>query len=107
MFEIMSYIILILVILALELIQISCAESKIKKWILPILSFLFSLFIILNLIVFELGNQIEPKKFGLKEVFSATAWENFHVLNIPTIMFIVTNIAIKKIANKKEKQNNL
>ena len=107
MLEIMPYIILILVMLALELIQISCAESKIKKWILPILSFLFSLFIMLNLIVFELGDQIEPKKFGLKEVFSATAWGNLPVLNIPTIMFIVTNIVMKKISKKKEKQNNL
>lgn len=107
MLEIIPYIILILVMLALELIQISCAESKIKKWILPILSFLFSLFIMLNLIVFELGDQIEPKKFGLKEVFSVTAWGNLPVLNIPTIMFVGTNIVMKKIANKKEKQNNL
>jgi len=45
---------LVLIMIALEIIQISCAESKIKKWILPILSFLFSLFIMLNLIVFEL-----------------------------------------------------
>ena len=66
--EIIPYIILILVLLAFEMIQISCAESKIKKWILPILSFLFSLFILLNLIVFELGCQTEPQKIGLKEV---------------------------------------
>ena len=98
MLEIMPYIILILVMLALELIQVSCAESKIKKWILPILSFLFSLFIMLNLIVFELGDQIEPKKIGLKEIFSATAWGNLPVLNIPTIIFIV----MEKINKKRE-----
>ena len=104
--EIIPYIILILVLLAFEMIQISCAESKIKKWILPILSFLFSLFILLNLIVFELGCQTEPKKFGLKEFFSATAWGNLPVLNIPTIIFIITNIIMEKLNNKKKKENN-
>ena len=105
MIEIMPYIILILVMLALVLIQISCAESKIKKWILPILSFLFSLFIMLNLIVFELGCQTEPKEIGLKEFFSATAWGNLPVLNIPTIIFIITNIIMEK--RNKKKQNNM
>ena len=101
MLEIIPYIIVILLVIAFEMIQISCAESKIKKWILPILSFLFSLFIMLNLIVFELGDQIEPKKFGLKEFFSATAWGNLPVLNIPTIIFIVTNIVMEKIKRGK------
>ena len=104
--EIIPYIILILVLLAFEMIHISCAESKIKKWILPILSFLFSLFILLNLIVFELGCQTEPKKIGLKEFFSATAWGNLPVLNIPTIIFITTNIIMEKLNNKKKKENN-
>ena len=96
----------VLVMIALEMVQILCAESKIKKWILPILSFLFSLFIMLNLIVFELGDQIEPKKIGLKEFFSATAWGNLPVLNIPTIIFIVTNIIMEKI-NKKSLYTNI
>ena len=103
--EIIPYIILILVLLAFEMIQISCAESKIKKWILPILSFLFSLFILLNLIVFELGCQTEPKEFGLKEILNATAWGNLPTLNIPTTIFIATNIIMKKI-NKKRKIND-
>lgn len=96
----MIYVVLIMI--ALEMIQISCAESKIKKWILPTLSFWFSLFIMLNLIVFELGDQIEPKKIGLKEIFTATAWGNLPFLNIPTIIFIVTNIVMGKINNKKQ-----
>ena len=100
----MIYVVLIMI--ALELLQISCAESKIKKWILPILSFIFSLFIMLNLIVFELGDQIEPKKIGLKEFLGATAWENLPVLNIPTIIFIVTNIIMEKI-NKKSLDTNI
>ena len=43
--EIIPYIILIVVLLALELIQIVWAKSKIKKWILPIFAFLFSIYI--------------------------------------------------------------
>ena len=59
----------------------------------------------LNLIVFELGDQIEPKKFGLKEIFNATAWGNLPVLNIPTIIFIVTNVIVGKIIKKEEINN--
>lgn len=98
---------LVLIMIALEIIQISCAESKIKKWILPILSFLFSLFILLNLIVFELGDHTGTRSLGLKEIFSATAWENLPVLNIPTIIFIATNIIMNKINNRKNRQNNI
>jgi len=105
--EIIPYIILILVLLVLELIQIACSESKIKKWILPILSFLFSACIMIYLIGFELADQTEPKKFGLKEIFSATAWGNLPILNIPTIIFIATNIIMKKLNNKKKEQNNM
>ena len=107
MLEIIPYIIVILLLLAFEMIQISCAESKIKKWILPILSFLFSLFILINLIAFELGCQTEPKEIGVKEIFTATAWENLPVLNIPTIIFIATNIIMNKINNRKNRQNNI
>ena len=96
MLEIIPWIILILIITALEMIQINCAESKIKKWILPVLSFLFSLFVMLNLIVFELGDYRGTRDIGLKEILFATAWENFPILNIPTIMFIVTNIIMKR-----------
>ena len=98
---------LVLIMIALEIIQISCAESKIKKWILPILSFLFSLFILLNLIVFELGDHTGTRSLGLKEIFSSTAWENLPVLNIPTIIFIATNIIMNKINNRKNRQNNI
>ena len=101
MLEIMPYIILILFIIGFESLQIYLSEHKIKKWILPSLSFLFSLFIMLNLIVFELGDQIEPKKIGLKEIFTATAWGNLPVLNIPTIIFILTNIIMSKIRKKE------
>lgn len=66
--EIIPYIILILVLLVLELIQIVWAKSKIKKWILPILSFLLSVYIMIYLISFELANQIGTDRYGLIEV---------------------------------------
>ena len=105
MSEIIPYIILIIVMLVLELIQVSSTKYKIRKWILPILSFLFSLFIMLNLIVFELGDHTGTRSIGLKEIFSATAWENLPFLNIPTIIFIMTNIITKQIIKKKEINN--
>lgn len=103
MLEIMPYIILILLIIAFEWLQIYLSEHKIGKWVLPVLSFLFSLFVMLNLIVFELGDYREPKNIGLKEIFSATAWGNFPVLNIPTIIFILTNVIMKRINKNKPK----
>ena len=59
--EIIPYIILILVLLVLELIQIVWAKSKIKKWILPILSFLLSVYIMIYLISFELASAFSVK----------------------------------------------
>ena len=53
--EIIPYIILILVLLALEILQIAWSKSKIKKWILPILSFVFSLYMMGYIISFELS----------------------------------------------------
>ena len=63
--EIIPYIILILVLLVLELIQSVWAKSKIKKWILPILSFLLSVYIMIYLISFELADQIGIDRKGL------------------------------------------
>ena len=59
--EIIPYIILILVLLVLELIQSVWAKSKIKKWILPILSFLLSVYIMIYLISFELASAFSVK----------------------------------------------
>ena len=94
--EIIPYIILILVLLVLELIQIVWAKSKIKKWILPILSFLLSVYIMIYLISFELANQIGTDRYGLIEVVDIGTWIMFMILNIPTIMFIITNVIVKK-----------
>lgn len=94
--EIIPYIILILVLLVLELIQSVWAKSKIKKWILPILSFLLSVYIMIYLISFELADQIGTDRYGLIEVVDIGTWIMFMILNIPTIMFIITNVIVKK-----------
>lgn len=96
MLEIIPY---ILVLLALELIQIACAESKIKKWILPILSFLFSIYMMLFFISFEISDALGPVE-NAWDVISIGTLMMFPVLNIPTIMFIVTNIVVKKFRTK-------
>lgn len=94
--EIIPYIILILVLLVLELIQSVWAKSKIKKWILPILSFLLSVYIMIYLISFELADQIGTDRHALIEVVDIGTWIMFMILNIPTIMFIITNVIVKK-----------
>ena len=96
MFEIIPYIILILVLLALELIQIACAESKIKKWILPILSFLFSIYMMGFLISFELSDTLGSVE-NVWDVLSAGTLMMFPIFNIPTVVFILTNIIMNSI----------
>ena len=95
--EIIPYIILILVLLVLELIQIVWAKSKIKKWILPILSFLLSVYIMIYLISFELANQIGTDRHGLIEVVDIGTWMMFVIFNIPTIIFINMTLKITTI----------
>lgn len=101
MLEIIPYIILIFLIVVLELIQVSCRKSKIKKWILPILSFLLSVYIMIYLISFQLADQIEIDRKGLSDVVSIDTWMMFMILNIPTIIFIITNIICNKLNDKK------
>ena len=105
MLEIMSYIILILIILALELTQISFSKSKIGKWVLPILSFLFSIYMMMFFISFELSDYLDAGEVSLKMIHIGT-WMMFTVLNIPTIIFILTSIIVNKLSKKKE-QNNI
>ena len=108
MLEIMPYIILILVIIALEWLQIYLSEHKIKKWILPTLSFLLSLFVIGICIAIEV-NHTSPGTEKNKW-YDVSVMDNLMmlpILNIPTLIFIVTNIIMEKINNKKKKQNNM
>lgn len=105
MLEIIPYIILILIIVALELTQIAWSKSKIGKWILPVLSFLFSIYMMMFFISFELSDYYGAGEASLKMIDIGT-WMMFPVLNIPTIIFIVTSVIVKKLSKKKE-QNNI
>lgn len=103
MSEIIPYIILIFLIVVLELIQVSCTRFKIRKWILPILSFLLSVYIMIYLIGFQLADQIGTERKSLIEVVDIDTWVMFIILNIPTVMFILTNIIFnKKIIEKRK-----
>ena len=99
MSEIIPYIILILVLLALELIQISFAKSKIKKWILPILSFGFSLYVMAFFISFEISDTLGPVE-NVWSVVSLGTLMMFPILNIPTMIFVATNVIVKKIYDR-------
>lgn len=94
--EIIPYIILILVLLALELIQIVWAKSKIKKWILPILAFLFSIYMTAFLVSFELSDTLGPVENNWTSVVDIDTLIMFLIFNIPTLMFIITNVIVKK-----------
>ena len=100
MSEIIPYIILISLIVVLELIQVSCTRYKVRKWIIPILSFLLSVYIMIYLIGFQLADQIGIDRKGLIEVVDIDTCVMFVILNIPTAMFILTNI----ICNKRKKE---
>lgn len=65
---------------------------------MPILNFIISLFVEINLIIFTMLN--DGKNFFKtidKEVVLL-----FLILNIPTIIYIITNIVIKKRKENKE-----
>lgn len=88
----------ILYLVITECIQVFIANKKIIKWILPILNFIISLFVEINLIIFTMLN--DGKNFFKtidKEVVLL-----FLILNIPTIIYIITNIVIKKRKENKE-----
>ena len=93
--EIIPYIILILVLLVLELIQIVWAKSKIKKWILPIFAFVFSIYMTIFLVSFELSDTLGPVE-NIWNAMSTGTLMNFPIFNIPTLMFIMTNVIVKK-----------
>lgn len=94
--EIIPYIILILILTVLELIQIVWAELKIKKWILPILAFSFSIYMIAFCISFELSDTLGTVENNWTSVVDMDTLIMFFIFNIPTIMFVVTNVIVKK-----------
>ena len=101
--EILPYIILILILIFFELIQIACSQSKIGKWIIPILFFLFSIFVMINLLAFEIACYYGTAD-NIFDMVSIETLMFFPVLNIPTAIFIITNIIIKKLTKKKSNE---
>lgn len=81
-----------------ECIQCFIADKKIVKWILPILNLLLAMFVDLNFIIFI--SATENKTFW-QAAMDSMCIGIFLILNIPTLIYIITNIIIKKKHNKK------
>ena len=90
----MGILIIISIIAIFALIQSYINKNKIAKWILPTLSFLFSIYIIGFIIIYDLTDYINKGK-SLWEIFDVSRrWgliTVFAVLNIPTVIFIIIN----------------
>lgn len=76
-----------------ECIQILISKLKVIKWILPILNFLFSIFVEINLVVFTMFND----NISLFQSIDMESIKLFCIMNIPTIIFVFTI----KLINKK------
>jgi hypothetical protein len=94
----MEILFIILIIVLIELIQILNSRFKIRKWILPILFFISSINIILGMLVYE---QHDSPNNKIETITLISHILIFVILNIPTLIFIVTNFII----NKKQKIN--
>ena len=88
----------ILYLVITECIQFFIADKKIIKWILPILNFLFAMFVDFNFIVYIMGTE---NKTFLRATMDSMCIGIFLILNIPTLVYIITNIIIKKKQNNK------
>lgn len=89
---------LILIILFLELTQILVSKIKILKWFLPVLFFILSILVASNLFIIEYINFINYPCFisntFIPSIFVIFLY--FAIVNIPTVIFIITNIILKK-----------
>lgn len=87
-------ILIVMIIILFELIQMLLSKRKVLRYILPIITYLFSLYIILGLIIYDIEESMKYRTFGLSNIIS-WIWL-FFIFNIPTILFCVTNICMKK-----------
>lgn len=76
-----------------ESIQILISKLKVIKWILPILNFLFSIFVEINLIFFTMFNE----NISLLQTIDIENIKLLFIMNIPTIIYVWTI----KLINKK------
>ena len=90
----MGILIIISIIAILALTHSYINKNKIVKWLLPTLFFLFSIYIIWFIVIYDLTDYMNKGKvfwesfdssriFGLITVFA--------VLNIPTVIFLIIN----------------
>ncbi len=91
-------ILFIFISLPFELLHILIAKNKFGRYVLPTISYILSLINILSLIMY---NTYQGQKYGnpIKEDFIKELPSYIMILiifNIPTILFCVTNILIKK-----------
>lgn len=89
----MGIVFIILIIVLLELIQILNSRFKIRKYILPTLFFLNSINIILGMLVFEKHDTSNNKIDSITLICNILY---FILLNIPTVIFIITNYIVGK-----------
>lgn len=101
----MGIIIIISIIAIFGIIQTFLAENKIGKWILPILSVLFSIYIVLFVITFQLTDYMNTGK-KLSEIFNFNDILEiiiiFLVFNIPTAVFLIINNKARRRDDKFE-----
>lgn len=101
----MGIIIIVSVIAIFGIIQTFLAENKIGKWILPILSVLFSIYIVLFVITFQLTDYMNTGK-KLSEIFNFNDILEiiiiFFVFNIPTAVFLIINNKARRRDDKFE-----
>ena len=80
-----------------ECIQFCIADKKIIKWILPICNLLLAMFVDFNLIVYIMGTE---NKTFLQATLDADCIGLFLILNIPTLIYVITNKIKKKRINR-------
>ena len=91
-------ILFIFISLPFELLHILMAKNKFGRYVLPTISYILSLINILSIIMY---NTYQSQKYGnhVKEDFIKELPSYIIMLiifNIPTIIFCITNIFIKK-----------
>lgn len=84
-------ILIVMSIILFELIQMLLSRRKILRYILPIITYIFSLFNIYGLVIYDIHSS---DTITLTQIIS-WIWI-FFIFNIPTILFCITNICMKK-----------
>lgn len=87
-------ILIVMIIVLFELIQMLLSKRKILRYILPIITYIFSLLNTYGLVIYDIHESMKYNTFNLDRIIS-WIWL-FFIFNIPTILFCITNICMKK-----------